>query len=690
LPPAVPAEPVLVRVGLETDQAEVRVPCCRGELFLAAGGRRFRVHGALRVQPDAESTGVGFYRLQVAALRDEEQAWGLARRLGQELGQDADALFDAGVGLYRVRVGRYRDRPAAEQARTVLAARGMASSWIVSEGATVGEAAFQVIPPQDGTAVAPLVLAGRWLALESSAGVVAWGQRTYRGRLLLYVNDRGSMNVINEIALEDYLRSVVPSEMGPELYDRLEALKAQAVAARTYTLRNLGEFAREGYDICATPRCQVYRGTSSEHPLSDQAVAETTGEVLLHHGELVDARYSATCGGHTEDVRFVFPLEDHPYLKGVPCPEAPPVTLGGAVPGALPGALARALLPGPDGGRGGLEARLQALAEGVGLPPVRDRLGSVERREVRRYVGSVFDLALDREALLPATGATTTRGPQAAAAPRGHGPSALGVGGGTEPLSDDEADALVVSLAEQVGALERLPASFLARGEDALEVRRAGGERLSFDLASPFATFAADGTAAPLSLLPGDRIRLFLAGRRVVGVQQLLAADQAAFRRASGFAAWRRFRSDRELARRVAERYPGLGFEGLEVLDRGVSGRVGRLRLRGAGGRSLVVEGLAVRWTLDVPDTRFEVRRATGDDGHPGWLFTGSGWGHGVGLCQVGSVNLAGRGSSYREILHHYYTDVELAVLTAAPRRWVAPEPPPPRGGWAVLAEPTT
>ncbi len=156
---------------------------------------------------------------------------------------------------------------------------------------------------------------GRWLAFRPRGGDgvrIAAGR--YRGRILVHLNRRGTLNLINEVDFEDYLRGVVPREMGPEVFDNLEALKAQAVAARTYTLRNLGEFAGEGYDICATPRCQVYGGMDVEHPLSDRAVRETAGEVLVYGGELVDARYSSTCGGHTEDMRVVFPERDEPYL----------------------------------------------------------------------------------------------------------------------------------------------------------------------------------------------------------------------------------------------------------------------------------------------------------------------------------------------------------------------------------------
>ncbi len=178
---------------------------------------------------------------------------------------------------------------------------------------------------------------GRWVALWSSSGAeVRLPGGLYRGRILVYLNDRGSLNLINELPLEDYLRGVVPREMGPELYDDLEGLKAQAVAARSYAVRNFGEFAAEGYDICATPRCQVYGGRGAEHPLSDRAVSETAGQILVHDGEPVDALYSSTCGGHTEDVGVVFPLKSEPYLRAVSCFEAGLTELAGDLAGGQP------------------------------------------------------------------------------------------------------------------------------------------------------------------------------------------------------------------------------------------------------------------------------------------------------------------------------------------------------------------
>ncbi|MFQ5349849.1 MAG: SpoIID/LytB domain-containing protein, partial [Thermoanaerobaculia bacterium] len=335
--------PERLRVGLATDLPSVEVPCCGVEVVGEAGQRPLAVVAAILVEPDVDSVAAGAYRLQVAALKDEQQAKGLAARLESMVSSEADVVFDAGSDLYRVRVGRHASREEAERQKQQLSAAGVESAFVISEAAAMAEPAMRLT--QGGRTVR---VVGHWLAFRPTGthGVrLALGR--YRGRILVHLNQRGTLNLINEVDFEDYLRGVVPREMGPEIFDSLEALKAQTVAARTYTLRNLGEFAGEGYDICATPRCQVYGGMDVEHPLSDQAVRETAGEVLLHEDQLVDARYSSTCGGHTEDMRVIFPERDDPYLKGVPCLEAGVDGLAGDLPRGrvFPEALTRRLLP---------------------------------------------------------------------------------------------------------------------------------------------------------------------------------------------------------------------------------------------------------------------------------------------------------------------------------------------------------
>lgn len=122
----------------------------------------------------------------------------------------------------------------------------------------------------------------------------------YRGRLKI-IPSRRTLKLINEVLLEDYLLSVVPGEM-PAGWP-LEALKTQAVVARTDTLMRRGTHRKEGYDVCSTTHCAIYRGVTAEHPASHEAVASTQGEVLEKQGKLLPTFYSHACGGMTQGYR---------------------------------------------------------------------------------------------------------------------------------------------------------------------------------------------------------------------------------------------------------------------------------------------------------------------------------------------------------------------------------------------------
>lgn len=662
-------EPLLVKVGLASDLDSVTFPCCEEPLEVAVEGQALAVASALKVEPAAAAAQQGYYRIQVAALRDEQQARNLAHRLERDSGQTGEAYFDAGIDLYRVRVGRYPTRESAEADMRRLAAVGVTGAFVVNEGAGVTEPAIRVTQGQS-----TMVYPGRWLSVSPVGNPsVRVRAKRYRGRVLVYLNDRGALNLVNELSVEEYLRGVVPSEMGPELYSQLEALKAQAVAARTYTLRNLGEFAREGYDICATPRCQVYGGMAVEHPLSDRAVAETAGQVLLYQGELADALYSSTCGGHTEDVHVVFPLKQEPYLRGVPCMEVGIARIEGGLPPGVPfpSGFTRRLFPPAAGASpaGTLGARLEHLALLAGLPASRERLASLDRREVQRYVSSAFDLALDARLFLapedvnyllndPPRDWNDEDRRRAAYLIR----SGLVAGPVDQPLTDDAVERMLLGLAELLRVVRREEVSFFSVGDGKLAVRSGKDDKV-YDLPADVATFRRQGDdlySSGLALVPGDRLTLFWQGDRIAAATEEVDLDGVAFDRSSPYSSWTRFRTDSQLAAQVNTRFPGLGFTGFEVLERGESGRVGKIRIYGDAGQQAEVEGLAVRWTLDVPDTLFTAKRLAPERQQAGWLFTGRGFGHGVGMCQVGAYGMAQRGHSYREILTHYYTGVEL------------------------------
>jgi stage II sporulation protein D len=159
----------------------------------------------------------------------------------------------------------------------------------------------------EGALVIDGVAVGRELELRSAEGVT-WNGVRYRGSLRL-IADAERILVVNVLDLENYLRGVVPAEMQASWH--AEALKAQAVAARTYTLRYLRPDAP--YDICATIDCQVYAGVAAEHPGSDAAVAATAGEVLTYDGDLARVYYHSDSGGATASASEVWGY-DLPYL----------------------------------------------------------------------------------------------------------------------------------------------------------------------------------------------------------------------------------------------------------------------------------------------------------------------------------------------------------------------------------------
>src|SRR5262245_3063648 len=164
-----------------------------------------------------------------------------------------------------------------------------------------------------------LIVLPKGSKIQIDAGVpIEFDNRSYRGKIEVFVNSRNTLTVVNELPLEEYLFGVVPNELNPVTFSEIEALKAQAVAARTYIVRNLGQYKNEGYDICASDTCQVYLGQGTENPLSTQAVTDTRGMIAVYNDLPINALYSSTCGGRTEDAENIFE-EKIPYLVSTIC-----------------------------------------------------------------------------------------------------------------------------------------------------------------------------------------------------------------------------------------------------------------------------------------------------------------------------------------------------------------------------------
>ena len=143
------------------------------------------------------------------------------------------------------------------------------------------------------------------------------GGPSYRGELRIIISPAGLLTAINDVPLESYLYGVVPREMPAGWAP--EALKAQAVAARSYALYQMAgrTYDEQGFDLLATQDSQVYGGVDGEDPRTNAAVDATAGQVITYNGQIADALFHASSGGSTENSEIVFgsPM---PYLRGVP------------------------------------------------------------------------------------------------------------------------------------------------------------------------------------------------------------------------------------------------------------------------------------------------------------------------------------------------------------------------------------
>ena len=477
--------------------------------------------------------------------------------------------------------------------------------------------------------------AGARVRIEPGTAPLELDTRAYRGALEIFGNSRRTLTVVNELPLEDYLRGVVPNELSPTTFGQLEALKAQAVAARTYLERNLGQYRDEGYDVCATDTCQVYFGARTEDPLATQAVLETRGLVATYEGKPINALYSSTCGGRTEDAEHIF-NERVPYLVSTSCeykhPQPLPFTTTRSIPDWKAGVLAVAQVSTFAGA-----ARFMGLSDRGEPASLSDSgaLASFVRQTFYPSVATASDLAfLNEQGILPVNGAVAP------------------------------AD-LLFRLIDKKGAFEwqqgvltswdgtkmRLlvggqPKEF-ALAPDALVYQRIGDERLALTKGSwiggELIEFRAENGTIPML------------------VYRINFANPAADRY-SRLAIWQVHKTAAELD--TAFRGLAIGdFADLRVIERGASERAISTEVVGSRGRRTVA-ALRIRTLLGLRDSLFSYdveRNARG--AVLGATFYGRGWGHGVGMCQVGAYGMALDGATFDEILKKYYKGIELKKL---------------------------
>jgi stage II sporulation protein D len=625
------------------------------------------------------------FAVQVSAISDQTSANALAEKIRADLDQPVNLVFDPAGGVYRVLVGDFADHDAAIPLRNDLISRGYAKEMMIVRrpASQPFEKVHQIVDDEGDR----YTLRGDSIViLPATAETIAIDRQPYRTAARLFINARGLLNVINELNLEEYLFGVVPAEMGPRVYDELEALKAQATAARTYAVRNLGQFAAEGYDICPGPACQAYKGFSGEEPLSNQAVKETAGMIMTYQGQPIDALYTSTCGGETSDVATMFPGRSDPYLKRVRCVELEMAALRGrGDSGLLTEQQASARLfvelagiaePRNWTGRD-VETAVAAAVERVGAPEAAlPRPPSSRRGDVLRYLAAVFGLQEksrvvtlpeDRKYFFPRT--ANPDAPEYLAA-------AFLIKYGILPAQNvdridmsaamprEELYSLLLSWLRETGALQEASGKISAIAGRAVSLK-AEGKVSTFTLPESIPIFRRISDRlqeyAEVPVMIGDRGSI-LRSNRGEPVAMIVHAnfDGASFDRTSSFANWTRSYRAEEIVPVMNRRNPITQLHDIRPLSVDASQRIAELEVTAEGGRKFTLRGLPVRWSLNVPDNLFVYDKTRDPDGMDRYTFYGKGWGHGTGFCQVGSYGMAFRGYKYDQILKHFYTGIEI------------------------------
>ena len=258
----------------------------------------------------AGSRVLGAYHVQLDAAYPNAQ---LAESAAAQMKAQGIGAFVCYLnGAYRVRIGSFSTLAEASAATVQYASLGTASAvgdgntcitiYNTESGAILfafdgGPATALAISPSLGEAAAPIT----WFK-----GYQYYGAFEYR-------RNGGNITVINRLTMQDYVKGVVPYEMSASW--PVEALKAQAMCARTYAYSNFNKHGAD-FDICAGTHCQAYQGVSKASENSDRAVDETLGQYILYNGELIDAVYHSSDGGATEDAENVWGYAT-PYLRGV-------------------------------------------------------------------------------------------------------------------------------------------------------------------------------------------------------------------------------------------------------------------------------------------------------------------------------------------------------------------------------------
>ena len=639
--------------------------------------------------------------IQVAQFRDREEAEIFAQELRSKTDRKVyvtQEIEQALIGTFQVKIGDFITRGDALGYIVKLNELGIEDTWILREEITEEESRpiWILVNDELKSLHDETVL---YFIPSNPQSYLSYNGRDYRGLFILKATLKGIV-LVNVLNIEDYLKAVVPSELSPYTFRQIEAHKAQAVAARTYAFKNLGSNEDLGYDLCDTPNSQFYKGMNAEHPLSSQAVEETRGETATYKGKLIDALYTSTCGGMTENAENVFLGTALPYLKGTMCVYEKQKE--------WPVRSSRVPLPIYIEGNN-IAPSIAGLVSLNIIPPNMDPLYYREE--------ATFEEALSwiKQARILLGKKEETFDPTSAALVYSSFAELLVQGFGWQErvdklLLESETDFILKSLEGSNGNARETVAYLvqegifpdagqfkwtdrpLRKGEMALYLWRAlnsyedllkqgtfkelNGEKIILESADEkeelvllpdFYLIKNEGGkrtfVSQLFLLGGERLSWMEEDGRVGLLEVIYPPNSNILDRDSIYHTWQVRKSKERLEKRINQFYPIGTLLDLVPQKRGESNRVVELLIKGSKTQA-IVKGLRIRRVLGLKETLFVMEKGYDENGAlSDVLFTGRGWGHGVGLCQVGAFGMARAGAGYKEILKKYYKGIKISKL---------------------------
>jgi stage II sporulation protein D len=728
-----------IRVALNTDTRSAIISTTSklmnaspGPSLVALDSSRIRVEAHL-LSAIPSTVAESLYRVTVEGEETRERAEEIEQEIQKATGEAAHEVQDENTKLWGVVIDRARSREEAEELRAVLESMGIdATVSNVSNGSKRADSTSQKNSSRSNNSPVRLAAKGNFFSRElvasspssgrlfsSSAPVafasddeqdapVRYNDKPFRGRIEVFANLRGTLTVVNELGLEDYVRGVVANELSPGGYPAIEALKAQAVAARTYALRNRGQFMAQGFDILPTTRSQVYRGLTSENPLSNRAVEETRGMIATYNGEPINALYTSTCGGRTENSENIF-NDAVPYLRGHECAAEGTAALS-------PYTIRTARVPDLKEDSNVTFARDISLLAVNSFPLMPARITdawlstAASVADVRSWLFTVAQLSkqslppLGDDVNLPGSFssalALATFGESRASTlfndadvayllavrdadriPSVNRPDvAMLLRDGYlsvypdatlrphEPLSRGRVAHAIARILENKNLLQLQKGNARPTASGQLILRSSRGKDQTFRINSDVFLFRQLGEnpypVQAVSIVGGEPVLFHTTNGQVDYLEVKPAPNGAAADRFSPFSNWSRELSVGQVQSRLSRPASGIGsIVDLRVASRGSSRRATDLEIIGTNGTAHV-RGGRIRSALGLREQLFVIDRRLDEDGRViGFMFTGRGWGHGVGMCQVGAYGLAKQGFNFEQILKTYYSGIDITRL---------------------------